>query len=182
VRAVDVRVVAAANRHLAADVEAGRFRLDLLYRLAVVRITIPPLRERPEDIRALAEHCWAEAAARMGTRARLTDAVIARLERHPWPGNVRELQNAMAALAVMAPGDGHVPVSALPSDIGALAQTPGPGLVDARTEVERHMILRALAASAGNGAMAARALGMTRQGLQKARRRLRLDTAPSAHT
>ena len=85
------------------EVAAGRFRLDLLYRLDVVRIAVPPLRERREDIPLLAEHFWRDATARVGSRATLGAATIAALARYDWPGNVRELQNVLAALAVRTP-------------------------------------------------------------------------------
>jgi transcriptional regulator with GAF, ATPase, and Fis domain len=114
-RRVDVRIVAATNRDLRREVEAGRFRLDLLYRLDVVHITVPPLRDRREDIVVLAEHFWREAAVRVGSRATLGAATIAALARYEWPGNVRELQNVLAALAVRSPRRGVIPPSALPA-------------------------------------------------------------------
>ena len=92
-RKVDARVVAATNRSLEEDVRAGRFRADLRFRLDVIRIPIPPLRERPDEVPWLVERFWAEASARVGTRATLGDEVIAALARYDWPGNVRELQN-----------------------------------------------------------------------------------------
>ena len=96
-RKVDIRVVSAANRDMRTEVAAGRFRQDLLYRLDVVRIRVPPLRERPEDIVALADHFWRAAATRVGSQATLTHGVLAALARYHWPGNVRELQNVLAA-------------------------------------------------------------------------------------
>src|SRR5206468_1309401 len=102
-RRVDVRIVSATNRDLREEVAAGRFRLDLLYRLDVIRIAVPPLRDRREDIAFLAEHFWREATARIGSRATLGAATVAALSRYDWPGNVRELQNVLAALAVRSP-------------------------------------------------------------------------------
>ena len=107
-RRVDVRLVSATNRDLRQEVAAGRFRLDLLYRLDVVRIVVPPLRDRRDDIPLLAEHFWREAAARLGSRATLSAATLAALARYDWPGNVRELQNVLAALAVRSPRRGVV--------------------------------------------------------------------------
>ena len=121
-RRVDVRIVAATNRQLHAEVEAGRFRLDLLYRLDVIRITLPPLRERREDIALLAEHFWRDATERVGSRAALSAATIAALARYDWPGNVRELQNVLAALAVRSPKRGVVPPTALPPAFGGRAR------------------------------------------------------------
>ena len=125
-RRVDVRIVAATNRDLAAEVSAGRFRLDLLYRLDVIRIAVPPLRERAEDISVLVDHFWREATERMGSRATLAPATVAALARYDWPGNVRELQNVLAALAVRCPKRGVVPPTALPPQF---ARQPGRGAV-----------------------------------------------------
>ena len=108
-RRVDARIVAATNRPLADEVKAGRFRHDLLYRLDVVRIAVPPLRERPEDVGPLARQFWREAMRRTGGQAELSSATLAALARYEWPGNVRELQNTLAALAVHAPPRGRVP-------------------------------------------------------------------------
>src|SRR5437773_1669672 len=117
-RRVDVRIVSATNRDLTREVADGRFRLDLLYRLDVIRIAVPPLRDRREDIAVLAEHLWQEATARIGSRAALGVATIAALSRYAWPGNVRELQNVLAALAVRSPKRGVVPPTALPAHFG----------------------------------------------------------------
>jgi len=99
-RRIDVRIVSATNRNLREEVAHGRFRLDLLYRLDVIRIAVPPLRDRREDIPLLVESLWREAAERVGCRATLSAAVVAALAQHDWPGNVRELQNVLASLAV----------------------------------------------------------------------------------
>ena len=92
--------MSATNRDLSKEVTKGRFRLDLLYRLDVVRITLPPLRDRREDVALLVDRYWREAADRVGSRAILGAATLAALARYDWPGNVRELQNVLAALAV----------------------------------------------------------------------------------
>ena len=102
-RRVDVRIVAATNRRLDEEVAANRFRADLRFRLDVVRIVVPPLRERASDIPALAAHFWTEAAARVGTSATLTSETLSALARYDWPGNVRELQNVIASLGRTRP-------------------------------------------------------------------------------
>jgi transcriptional regulator with AAA-type ATPase domain len=175
-RRIDVRVVAAANRDLRAEAAAGLFRPDLVYRLDVIRIKVPPLRPRGGDIGLLARAFWKDAAARAGTRAELSDAVIAALTAYDWPGNVRELQNVMAALAVAAPVAGRVAVAALPPRIADVAPVRG-DLGAATARFEREVIADALARAAGNRTRAASALGLTRQGLRK--KMARLGLAPS---
>ena len=118
-RRVDTRIVAATNRSLRDEADAGRFREDLLYRLDVIRITVPPLRARPEDVPVLARAFWDEAIARLGSRATLDPATLTALARYHWPGNVRELHNAIMALAVHAPPRGRVTPSMLPATIRA---------------------------------------------------------------
>lgn len=174
-RPVDVRFVSAANRDMREEAAAGRFRQDLLYRLEVIRIRIPPLRERPEDIATLADHFWRDAAARVGTGARLTHGVFAALARYHWPGNVRELQNVLAALAVAAPARGLVRPALLPAAItGAAAVTSG-RLADARAQFERRFVEVALARAGGRRSRAAREIGLSRQGLLKLMTRLGMD-------
>ena len=172
-RPIDVRVVAAANRSMAGEVSAGRFRADLLYRLDVVRLRVPPLRERPEDVPALADIFWQSAVARVGSRASLGEEVRRALAAYAWPGNVRELQNVMAALAVMAPPRGLVPASLLPAHIGE-AQARRPTLAEVRGACEREAVRAALGRAGGSRARAARELGLTRQGLLKTMQRLNL--------
>jgi DNA-binding NtrC family response regulator len=171
-RKVDVRVVSAVNRDMRAEAEAGRFRHDLLYRLDVIRIRVPPLRERPEDIPALAHHFWNNVAARVGTHASLAHGTITALSRYSWPGNVRELQNVMSALAVAAPAQGQVRPSLLPHVISGAAATGVGTLAAARAQFERRFIEMALARAAGKRARAARELGLSRQGLLKMMLRL----------
>jgi DNA-binding NtrC family response regulator len=173
-RPIDVRLVAAANRDLGDEVSAERFRADLLYRLDVIRLRIPPLRERPEDVAPLALHFWVEAAPRVGTKATLTHGVLAALARYHWPGNVRELQNVVAALAVAAPARGQVRAHLLPPAITGAASIASSRLADARTQFERRAIESALARNAGNRSRAARELGLSRQGLLKMMLRLGL--------
>ncbi|EQB31672.1 sigma-54-dependent transcriptional regulator [Sphingobium ummariense] len=107
---VDVRVIAATNKRLIEEVEAGRFREDLYYRLNVVQLTVPPLRERMGDIPALCRHLLARIAGQPGLRSLgLTDDALALLLRHDWPGNVRQLQNALFRAAVLCEGDALTP-------------------------------------------------------------------------
>jgi DNA-binding NtrC family response regulator len=178
-RRVDVRVIAAANRSLLAGVAAGAFRADLRFRLDVLRIEVPALRARPEDIAELARHFWARAAARVGSRAVLGPDVLAALARYDWPGNVRELQNALAALAVGAPARGIVRASALPAQIRIME----PGVVltldEARRRFEAGFVRAAIARAGGLKGRAAADLGVTRQGLVKLLDRLGLDVEPA---
>jgi len=171
-RRVDVRIVAATNRDLRREVEAGRFRLDLLYRLDVVHITVPPLRDRREDIVVLAEHFWREAAARVGSRATLGAATLAALARYEWPGNVRELQNVLAALAVRSPRRGVIPPSALPAPFVVAPASAASRLEEARRTFEERFVRAALVRAGGHRGRAAAELGVTRQGLTKLMTRL----------
>jgi DNA-binding NtrC family response regulator/tetratricopeptide (TPR) repeat protein len=171
-RRVDVRIVAATNRDLGDEVAAGRFRSDLLYRLDVIRVNVPPLRERREDIAVLAEHFWREAAGRIGSRATLGAATIVALARYDWPGNVRELQNVLASLAVRSPRRGVVPADALPTHIAASNGGPPVGFLDARRTFEESFVRAALARAGGHRAQAAADLGLSRQGLTKLMSRL----------
>ncbi|MEZ5317067.1 MAG: sigma-54 dependent transcriptional regulator [Vicinamibacterales bacterium] len=179
-RRVDVRVVAATNRPLADAAARGAFREDLIFRLAVVRIRMPPLRERPEDVATLTRAFWRRAAAETGTRAALSADALASLARHAWPGNVRELQNVIAGLALAAPARGlvtsrHVARVMAAHDPGE--PVPGEGgvsLDEARRLCERRTIAAALARHGGRRMAAARELGLSRQGLSKAMRRVGL--------
>jgi DNA-binding NtrC family response regulator len=174
-RRVDVRVIAATNRTLAAEARAGRFRQDLLYRLDVIRIAVPPLRARVEDIPVLAAHFWQLSIARTGSRASLDPETLAVLARYDWPGNVRELQNVMAALAVTAPRRGRVGPAVLPDAIARAGRTGGVRLDEARLQFDRRFVRSALARTGGHRGRAAAELGLTRQGLAKLIERLQLD-------
>jgi transcriptional regulator with PAS, ATPase and Fis domain len=180
-RRVDVRVVAATNRSLAAMASRGEFREDLRFRLAVIRLQVPPLRDRVEDISLLALHSWKQMTRDRPTRALLGADALARLARHRWPGNVRELQNVIAALVVNAPRRGRVSarlVDHVLAQSGAsdMQQT---GLLDtARSACERQTVMTALARHGGRKARAARELGLSRQGLAKAIKRLRIEPRP----
>jgi DNA-binding NtrC family response regulator/tetratricopeptide (TPR) repeat protein len=176
-RRVDVRIVAASNRPLDAAAAGGRFRTDLLFRLAVIRLAVPPLRERPADIHALVRQFWRTATERTGSRATLDPDTLAALARYDWPGNVRELQNVVSALAVYAPRRGRVGVSALPPAIAAaMSARPPASLDEARRAFERQFVSAALAQAGGHHVRAAGALGVSRQGLAKLIKRLGLDT------
>jgi two-component system, NtrC family, response regulator HydG len=184
--AVDVRVVAATNRPLATLVSAGTFRADLLYRISVVQLQLPPLRERREDIPALAAHFIAHFAARHGRPALPLDEAARRmLLAYDWPGNVRELRNAMERAVVMA-DDAAIQPRDLPSAItesaaplrpvdAALAELP---YTEARARAidafERSFLGAALERNGGNVSATARVLGLHRQSLQKMLRRLGL--------
>jgi DNA-binding NtrC family response regulator len=178
-RRVDVRIVAATNRRLADEAAAGRFRIDLRFRLDVIRIDVPPLRDRAGDVPLLAASFWTEAAGRMGSRATLSPEALAALARYDWPGNVRELQNVIAWMAVHSPGRGRIHVGAVPAHVAQAATVTGSSFEVARSEFERRFVKAALASAGGHRARAARTLGVTRQGLAKMLRRLSLEDEPT---
>jgi DNA-binding NtrC family response regulator len=122
-RPLDVRVVAATNRDLESDIDAGRFRRDLLYRLAVVTIELPPLRERLEDLPLLCEHVLSRAP---GPRVRLSQEALDVLRAHAWPGNVRELHAAIERARLFAMGRGVIQPDDLPPDVRGRAANPAP--------------------------------------------------------
>jgi transcriptional regulator with PAS, ATPase and Fis domain len=174
VRKVDVRIVAATNRPLAGEVASGAFRADLWYRLDVIRITLPPLRERIEDVPRLAHHLWRGLAARTGSRAVLAPATVSALAAYDWPGNIRELQNVLASILVSAPPSGLVGPAALPVHVARVAalNTRLSTLAEARRQFEERYVRAALARAAGRTAAAAKDLGVSRQGLIKLMGRL----------
>jgi transcriptional regulator with AAA-type ATPase domain/tetratricopeptide (TPR) repeat protein len=174
-RRVDVRIVAATNRPLDREASNGRFRTDLRFRLDVLRITVPPLRDRIGDIALLAQHFWRQATERVGSHATLAPDALAALSRYDWPGNVRELQNAIAWMAVHAPRRGRVGATLLPAQLAAAPLATGSSFEVAREEFERRYVRAALAQAGGQRLVAARALGVSRQGLAKMLRRLRID-------
>jgi DNA-binding NtrC family response regulator len=123
---VDVRVIAASNKRLLAEVEAGRFREDLYYRLNTVQITVPPLRERTGDVPALARHLLARIAEQPGLRSLgITAEAINLLVQHDWPGNVRQLQNTLFRAAVLCEGDALTPAD-FPHIAASLAEGTSP--------------------------------------------------------
>lgn len=182
---VDVRVVAATHRELEAEVRRGRFREDLYYRLRVVEIVLPPLRQRPEDVAPLVERFLDQLASRLGReRRRIGTAALARLAHHSWPGNVRELRNVVEQAAVLAPGDeigeddlqlASVPPAAAPTG-GAGDGSFAEAKRSATETFERRFLLRALRAHGGNVSRTAEAIGMVRQSLQQKIRELGLRT------
>jgi DNA-binding NtrC family response regulator len=174
-RRVDVRIVAATNRPLDREASNGRFRTDLRFRLDVLRIIVPPLRERVGDIALLAQHFWKQATERVGSHATLGSEALAALSRYDWPGNVRELQNAIAWMAVHAPRRGRVGASLLPAQLASTPLATGSSFELAREEFERRYVRAALAQAGGQRLVAARALGVSRQGLAKMLRRLRIE-------
>ncbi|MBW2526940.1 MAG: sigma 54-interacting transcriptional regulator [Deltaproteobacteria bacterium] len=167
-RKVNVRVVAATHRDLRAQVNEGRFRADLYFRLAVLRLSIPPLRERPEDIAILADRLLADLGADPPARAELLDrSMIARLQRGVWPGNVRELRNYLERCMVM---ESAAPLSERAPEAGAASQAlsvdPSVPYSEAKRRLldqfERQYLTSLLEAHAGNVSAAARAAGMDR--------------------
>ncbi len=160
-RQIDVRVVAATHRDLAAEVKAGRFREDLFFRLRVIELQVPALRERPEDILALARQALARAAAREKLALKeLSPEASRALLGHPWPGNVRELLNAMERALVLAPGK-RIELSDLPPDVARPSVAARPAS-EHRTlaQLEREAILSTLAAERGSRARTADRLGI----------------------
>jgi len=179
-RPIDVRVVAATNVALSKAAATGRFREDLLFRLAVVRLRVPPLRERVEDVPLLAQSFWRQLIAQSGKRAALGPDAVAALCRHSWPGNVRELQNVVAALVVGAPTRGRVTarhVTQILSETSVEIDVAGTSTLNqARAAFERRIVATALARHGGRSGSAARELGLSRQGLAKAMKRLGLPS------
>jgi two-component system nitrogen regulation response regulator NtrX len=195
---VDVRVIAATNKDLEQEARAGRFREDLWYRLNVVPIRVPPLRERAGDVAKLARHFLERFRAENNRGPmRLSDEAVAALERCPWPGNVRELQNFVERLAIMARGaEIGVGELGLTSPAKAAERTPedrgtGPGgrgltpaeleaaggLVEARRRFEAACIHECLEAAQGNVSRAARLLGIDRTNLHKKLASLGIEAA-----
>ena len=160
---VDVRVVAATNRDLDVAVKEGRFREDLYHRLNVVPITLPPLRERREDIPALAHHFLQRFAKEVKrSLSEISDEALGRLSAYDWPGNVRELANAIERAVVLAQGPEIAPHD-LPARIVAAqpeSRSDGASYRESMDAYRRQLVMRALAQSQGNRAAAARTLGL----------------------
>jgi DNA-binding NtrC family response regulator len=187
---VNVRIVAATNANLDDMVRQGRFREDLFYRLNVIRLTLPPLRERRDEIPALVHHFLASATAEFGKgRVRLAEETVDHLLLYDWPGNVRQLQNEIRRMVALAENDALLTPAALSPELrrattkaverqapGAIAFTIAPGekLPPAVSRIEREMIRAALRASHGRVDAAAKALGISRKGLYLKRQRLGL--------
>ncbi|MGE0452005.1 MAG: sigma-54-dependent transcriptional regulator [Vicinamibacteria bacterium] len=164
-RRVSVRIVSATNSDLHQEVSTGRFRQDLLFRLNTIEIRVPPLRERREDIPALAQHFLRQHAQRYRKKLAGFDAgAIRALSEHSWPGNVRELDHAVERAVLMAAGDSIRPV-----DLGLRTPTEGPARLEEMSleEVEAFLIKKALARFDGNVSRAADALGLSRSALYR---------------
>jgi DNA-binding NtrC family response regulator len=180
---IDVRVVAATHRDLEADVAAGRFRQDLFYRLKVVELDLPPLRERRDDIPALTDRFLEQLAERLGrATAQMSPEALAALTRYAWPGNVRELRNVVERAAVLASGD-RIEAADLSLDGSAVVvddDGPVPGVTFSEAKkraieaFERSYLLQALRQNEGNISRTAEAIGMVRQSLQQKIRDLNL--------
>jgi two-component system nitrogen regulation response regulator NtrX len=176
--AVDVRVIAATNKRLEEEIRRGSFREDLFFRLNVIPFNVPPLRERREDLPALARHFIAELADEYGRRAKeLSPEALDALNAQPWPGNIRELRNTIERLVIMTPGDRierrHLPA---PADVqgdgparGATAEPTEdfPSLASAREDFEKRYIWRKYNECAGNMSRTADALRVERSNLYR---------------
>jgi NtrC-family two-component system response regulator AlgB len=170
----DARVVAATNRDLEEAVRRGTFRADLYHRLNVIRLEVPPLRERPEDVALLLHHFLETAARGEGLPPPEVDPpVVTRLTAYPWPGNVRELQNLAKVLLMAAGRSGRVVPDHLPPRFRQPPRSVGTApLQKVLEEAERAAIESAIAEAGGVLSRAARLLGISRQGLLKKKRRL----------
>jgi two-component system response regulator AtoC len=178
---VDVRVIAATHRDLVRAIEAGRFREDLYYRVNVLSVTVPPLRERPDDLPALVEHFLARAAGAMHKHVSIGPETLALLQRYRWPGNIRELENVIERAVVLTDGPA-IRATDLPKEItglsGEVAQAfvdPNLSLDEKMARLEREAILRTLEETGWNQTRAAKRLGLKRSSLQYKMKRHGLD-------
>jgi two-component system, NtrC family, nitrogen regulation response regulator NtrX len=172
---VDVRVLAATNKDLEGEIRQNRFREDLYFRLAVIPLKVPPLRERREDVPALVEHFIALFASELGRRPkRVAPEAMARLSEYSWPGNVRELRNLVERMMIMAPGE-TIGLRDLPPAVReeGVDRSRGvwdgdyPSLRAARIAFEKHFIERKLAELDGNVSRTAQVLGLERSNLYR---------------
>jgi transcriptional regulator with GAF, ATPase, and Fis domain/tetratricopeptide (TPR) repeat protein len=173
-RKVDVRVIAATHRDLEAMVAKGSFREDLFYRLNVITLRVPPLRERAQDIPLLVDYFLKKHAADKGTK--VTRGAMARLVGFGWPGNVRQLENEVRRALVL--GDGAIDVAELSADVargGPAGKAAGSDLRSRVDALEAELVAEALVKTRGNQTKAARALGLSRFGLQKMMKRLGIE-------
>jgi Nif-specific regulatory protein len=168
----DVRVIAATHRDLERQVAENKFRSDLFFRLSVIRIDVPPLREHVEDIPALVDYFLARLAVECGRQVRLTDAALARLKQYSWPGNVRQLRAVLENMVVMSESD---VVDAcdllLPAGLAEADHPPSLNL----DEIEAWAIRKALHQTAGNNVQAARLLGIARETLASKRKKYKIE-------
>jgi two-component system response regulator HydG len=175
-RPVDVRVIAATNRDLVADVRAKRFREDLYYRLDVLPLNVPPLRDRPEDLRILADSLLKDAARRMNrTVVGYTAGAIEVMMSYRWPGNIRELENIVERLCALSVGT-TLDVADLPAEIRqpAMSSSQAPSAIRPLRDVERDHILDVLSRCGGNRTQAAQLLGIAQDTLYRRLREYRL--------
>ena len=168
---VDARVIAATNKRLEEEIARGTFREDLFYRLNVIPVSVPPLRERTEDVPVLAAHFLSEYSAAYGRKPKqMTPAANAVLLRYPWPGNVRELKNVIERLVIMCPEDSIEPLHLPPELFRGAARSPQSNvatLQEARSAYEREFILRKLEENQWNMTRTAEALGLERSHLYR---------------
>ncbi len=168
---VDVRVVAATNRDLQKMVEEGKFREDLWFRLNVVRLTLPPLRERRGDVALLTHYFLNKYNGRYNRDVRLTESGLKTLKDFTWPGNVRQLQHLVERLTILAPND-RIDAEAVQDAISAM--DPGGAAGETLAETESDQIRRVLAATGGNKSRAAAILGIERKTLYRKLERMKL--------
>jgi Nif-specific regulatory protein len=181
-RRIDVRVIAATHRDLRAEIVRGRFREDLYYRLAVFPIRVPPLRDRPDDVLALAHHFLEVHGAAEGKRSlELSPEAAHLLQVYAWPGNVRELENEVQrAIALADPGETIAPgllsdrIVGAVEPVGAL-EREGEPLRETLSRIEAWLIRRSLHTNGGRRTVTARQLGMTREGLYKKMKKLGIE-------
>jgi transcriptional regulator with PAS, ATPase and Fis domain len=168
---VDVRMIAATNKELKKEVEKGAFREDLFYRLNVVALHIPPLRERKEDIRLLASHFLLEAARRLGRDPmRISREAMEKLTAYAWPGNVRELRNEIERAVILTPSQ-EITVDDLTEGLRTHGQEGPSEAGSSVRDNEKELIRKTLSDTGGNKSTAARLLGISREGLRKKMKR-----------
>jgi DNA-binding NtrC family response regulator len=173
------RIIAATNADLNKVVEVGTFRGDLLYRLRVVHLYLPPLRERPEDIPLLADHLLRKHASRLNKPVTgIADEALQALVRYRWPGNIRELENVLERAVIVVTGDA-VTLRDLPADLAGpgVTEQPGPGMIDA---MERTLIEKVLVECGWNKSRAARRLGIGRRTLYSKAERYGIRLEPES--
>jgi two-component system response regulator HydG len=168
---VDVRVIAATNRSLQKLVEDGKFREDLWFRVNVVRITIPPLRDRRGDIPLLARFFVNKYNQRYSREVKLTESGVKAMQEHPWPGNVRQLQHLIERLTILTPND-RIDSEAVDDALDAMESHDHP--VETLADAEGEQIRRVLAATGGNKSRAAQILGIERKTLYRKLERMKL--------
>jgi transcriptional regulator with PAS, ATPase and Fis domain len=170
-RQIDVRVIAATNRELQKLVEEGKFREDLWYRIAVIRIQVPPLRERRGDIPLLAQYFVERSNSRFNTEAKLTESGLKALEEYTWPGNVRQIQHMIERLCILAQ-DGRIDRAAVAAAIQSMEPREQSG--DSLADTEKEQIRKVLSAAGGNKSRAAKILGIERKTLYRKLERMGL--------